>query len=43
VADFESFGGVRIEDDVLITDDGARVLGPGIPKSLDAVEAECRR
>ena len=32
------FGGVRIEDDVLITDDGHRVLGPEIPKQPDDVE-----
>lgn len=39
VDDFHDFGGIRIEDDVLVTDTGARVLGPGIPKSVDAVEA----
>ena len=39
VADFVGLGGIRIEDDVLVTDEGARVLGPGIPKSVEAVEA----
>jgi Xaa-Pro aminopeptidase len=31
--------GVRIEDDVLVTQDGARVLGPAIPKERAQVEA----
>ncbi|MEO1479101.1 MAG: M24 family metallopeptidase, partial [Bacteroidota bacterium] len=35
------FGGVRIEDDVLVTDDGMRVLGPAIPKTVAEVEAVC--
>ena len=33
-------GGVRIEDDVVVTAGGCRVLGPGIPKAPDEVEAE---
>ncbi len=33
VASFIGIGGIRIEDDLLITDGGARVLGPPIPKT----------
>jgi len=35
---FREFGGIRIEDDVLVTRAGARVLGPGIPKTIPEVE-----
>lgn len=34
-------GGIRIEDDVLITETGARVLGPHIARTVDEVEAAC--
>lgn len=39
VEKYRNFGGIRIEDDILITTQGCRVLGPGIPKSIDDVEA----
>ncbi len=39
VEKYRGFGGIRIEDDVLITDTGSRVLGTPIPKTVDEVEA----
>lgn len=38
---WKGFGGVRIEDDVLVTEDGYRILGRPIPKQVDEVEALC--
>jgi len=35
---FKDFGGVRIEDDVLVTPQGNRVLGKPIPKTVEEVE-----
>lgn len=36
---YRDFSGVRIEDDVLVTHDEPRVLGPGIPKEIGEIEA----
>ena len=36
---FRDFGGIRIEDDVLVLENGRRVLGKPIPKSITDVEA----
>jgi Xaa-Pro aminopeptidase len=36
---YKDFGGIRIEDDILITSDGARMLGKDrIPYHIDDVE-----
>jgi Xaa-Pro aminopeptidase len=39
VEQFKDFGGIRIEDDYLITADGARILGGNVPKTIPEVEA----
>jgi Xaa-Pro aminopeptidase len=36
---WKDFGGIRIEDDVLVTDTGCRVLGKPIPKTVAEIEA----
>lgn len=37
---FKDFGGIRIEDDLLITKDGCRFLGKYIPKTVEEIENE---
>ena len=38
VEEYRDFGGIRIEDDVLVTQDGSQVLGKSIPKTVEEVE-----
>lgn len=38
VQKYKNFGGIRIEDDVLVTENDCRVLGKTIPKTIDEVE-----
>ncbi len=39
VKEYIGFGGIRIEDDILVTKDGYRVLGKPIPKTVEDIEA----
>ena len=39
VEKYRDFGGIRIEDDLLITEAGHRVLGPHLPKGVDELAA----
>jgi Xaa-Pro aminopeptidase len=40
---FKGFGGIRIEDDVLVTADGYRLLGNAVPKTVADIEAIMQR
>jgi Xaa-Pro aminopeptidase len=41
IVNYMSIGGIRIEDDVLITEKGHKVLGKPIPKTVKEVESVC--
>ena len=38
---YRQFGGIRLEDDILVTDQGYRLLGKPIPHTLAEVEEAC--
>jgi Xaa-Pro aminopeptidase len=38
VTEYLDFGGIRIEDDILVTETGYKVLGKPIPKTIEEVE-----
>lgn len=40
---YRKFGGIRIEDDILVTRSGYKVLGKPIPKTIKDVEEYCNR
>jgi Xaa-Pro aminopeptidase len=41
IADYMSIGGIRIEDNVLITEKGHKLLGKPIPKTVKEIEIVC--
>ncbi len=41
IGSYTSIGGIRIEDNVLITEEGHKILGKPIPKTVKDVEAVC--
>lgn len=41
VEKYKDFGGIRIEDDILVTQSGRRELGKPIPKTIEEVEQAC--
>jgi Xaa-Pro aminopeptidase len=43
VDEYRDFGGIRIEDDILVTEIGCRVLGKPIPKTVEEIENLMRR
>ncbi len=38
VREFQGFGGVRLEDDILVTNDGCRIIGKRVPITIEEVE-----
>ncbi len=42
LGDYIEFGGIRIEDDIVVTEDGHRIIGKPIPKSIEEVEEICQ-
>ena len=42
LGDYIEFGGIRIEDDIVVTEEGHRIIGAPIPKSIEDVEDICQ-
>lgn len=42
VEEYSNFGGIRLEDDILVTEDGYRLIGKRIPITVEEVESTVR-
>jgi len=42
LGDYIEFGGIRIEDNIIVTENGHKIIGNPIPKSIEDVEATCQ-
>ncbi len=42
VEEYRDFGGIRIEDDIHVTEEGGKVLGKPIPKTVAEIEEICK-
>ena len=43
VVQFKEFGGIRIEEDFLITNEGSKLLGPSLAKTLDELQVSVNK
>ena len=43
LGNYIEFGGIRIEDNIVVTEDGHRIIGDPIPKSIEDIEAVCQQ
>lgn len=39
LAEYTNFGGIRLEDDILVTENGCKIIGQRIPITIDEVES----
>lgn len=43
LGDYIEFGGIRIEDDVVVTNEGHQIIGKPIPKTIEDLETICQQ
>ena len=43
VLDYMDFGGIRIEDDILITETGSKIIGKRLPATVQEIEETMKK